>query len=141
MGQPSATCAEATRSRFCPEGRLNHGGRLHRGCIGAVCLALHSGVPIVPVGFYVTDRYAHVLRASVDGRATYGRWQFGGACQVEIGRAWWPRHCEPGSMAPGERKYGLERRLTDELMQQIETLVGQAKARARPNPVHDEYES
>ena len=136
-GQPEALMAAAGRHLrrgysivICPEGRLNHGGPLYRGGIGAVRLGLQSGFPIVPVGFYVAERHAHVLRATVDGRATHGRWQFGGACQVEIGQAWWPRHCEPGSPALDERKLGLERRLTDELMQRIETLVGQAAARA-----------
>jgi len=111
----------------CPEGRLNHGGRLHRAGLGTVRLALSSGVPIVPVGFYVADQHAHIVRATVEGRATYGRWQFGGACQAEIGQAWWPRLFEPG-----ERSVGLARRLTDELMQRIETLVGQAATRATP---------
>src|SRR5687768_15090736 len=41
-----------------PEGRLNHGGPLWRGKNGAVRLALETGVPIVPVGCYVPDRFA-----------------------------------------------------------------------------------
>jgi len=111
----------------CPEGRLNHGGPLHRGRIGAVRLALQSGFPIVPVGFYVADRYTRVVHANVDGRATYGRWQLGGTCQVEIGRPWWP-----GQRTPGDADQPQPRRLTDELMRQIETLVRQAQARAEP---------
>ena len=106
----------------CPEGRLNHGGPLHRAGVGTVRLALQSGFPIVPVGFYVADRHAKVIRATIDGRETHGRWQLGGTCRVEIGRPW-----RPGQMAEDDRGYREQRRLTDELMRKIATLVRQAE--------------
>jgi 1-acyl-sn-glycerol-3-phosphate acyltransferase len=111
----------------CPEGRLNHGGPLHRAGVDTIRLAMQSGFPIVPVGFYVADRHAKVIRATVDGRETHGRWQVGGTCHVDIGRPWWP-----GLMAEGDHCYREQRRLTDELMRQIGTLVCQAEARAKP---------
>jgi hypothetical protein len=46
---------------------------------------------------------------------------------VEIGRLWWP-----GQMAEGDRSYRLQRRLTDQLMREIETLVRQAESRVEP---------
>lgn len=109
----------------CPEGRLNHGGPLHRAGVGTVCLALQSGFPIVPVGFYVPARYARVIRANVGGRATFGRWQFGGTCLVEVGQPWWPE-----LEARGDHSYRVQRQLTDQLMEQIATLVRQAEARS-----------
>jgi 1-acyl-sn-glycerol-3-phosphate acyltransferase len=109
----------------CPEGRLNHGGPLHRAGVGTVRLALQSGFPIVPVGFFVADRHAKIIRAKVDGRETYGRWQVGGTCQVEIGRPW--RLEAMSQPLPGYRQ---QRCLTDELMRQISTLVQQAETRA-----------
>jgi len=111
----------------CPEGRLNHGGPLHRAGVGTVRLALQSGFPIVPVGFYVADRNARILRATVDGRQTYGRWQVGGACHVAIGQPWWP-----GQAAPGDGGYRQQRLLTDQLMLEIATLVRQAETSAAP---------
>jgi len=39
-----------------PEGKLNHGARLHRGRSGAAVLAIKSGAPINPVGFYVLPK-------------------------------------------------------------------------------------
>src|SRR5258708_1481990 len=131
-GQPAALLeGAACRLRqgysiaVCPEGRLNHGGPLNRAGVGTVCLALQTGFPIVPVGFYVADRDAKVIHATIDGRATYGRWQVGGTCQVAIGQPWWP-----GLAAPGDRSHGLQRRLTDQLMQTIAALVKQAQTSA-----------
>jgi 1-acyl-sn-glycerol-3-phosphate acyltransferase len=135
-GQPAALL-EAAACRLqqgysiavCPEGRLNHGGPLHRAGVGTVRLAMQSGFPIVPVGFYVADRDAKVIRATVDGRATHGRWQVGGACHVSVGRPWWPRLWPP-QMAEGEGSYRPLRRLTDQLMQEIAALVRQAETSA-----------
>ncbi len=131
-GQPDALLEAAGRHlrrgysiAVCPEGRLNHGGRLHRAGTGTVRLALQTGFPIVPVGFYVADRHAKIIRATVDGRQTYGRWQIGGTCYVEISQTW---QSEPA--ARGDRSYRQQRQLTDELMRQIGTLVQRAEARA-----------
>ena len=44
-----------------PEGILSHGNDLHQGKTGAANLALESGAPIVPVGFYVPDEHARMI--------------------------------------------------------------------------------
>jgi 1-acyl-sn-glycerol-3-phosphate acyltransferase len=133
-GQPAPLMEAATRRlrqgysiAVCPEGRLNHGGPLHRAGVGTVRLALQSGYPIVPVGFFVAERHLKIMRATVEGRQTYGRWQFGGRCQVEIGH---PFRLEP--TANGAPAYRQQRRLTDQLMEEIAALVRQAESRATP---------
>ena len=72
-GQPVPLLQAATRRLnqgysivVCPEGRLNHGGPLHRAGLGTVRLALQSGYPIVPVGFFVAERHLKIIRAKVD---------------------------------------------------------------------------
>jgi 1-acyl-sn-glycerol-3-phosphate acyltransferase len=107
-----------------PEGRLNHGGPLYRGRLGAVRLALETGAPIVPVGFHVPARHTHAVRLQVDGLPTVGRWQVGGRCTVAIGPAWRPDQ-ETGCGAPAQA-----RRLTDALMAQIAALARAAEALA-----------
>ena len=79
----------------------------------------------VPVGFFVAERNLKIIRANVDGRETFGRWQVGGTCQVEIGQ---PFKLEP--MANGAQAYRQQRRLTDRLMGEIAVLVQQAEVRA-----------
>jgi 1-acyl-sn-glycerol-3-phosphate acyltransferase len=110
---------------ICPEGRLNQGGALGRGHTGAVRLALASGVPIVPVGFYVPPRHVQTFSRTAGGRVHTGRWQMGGPIYVEIGEAWWPGAELAGR--PAARDY---RKLTDRLMAEIGALTRQAEERA-----------
>jgi 1-acyl-sn-glycerol-3-phosphate acyltransferase len=110
---------------ICPEGRLNQGGALGRGHTGAVRLALSSGAPIVPVGFYVPPRSVRTFTRTSGGRVHTGRWQMGGPSYVEIGEAWWPGRELAGK--PAARDF---RRLTDELMGRIGALAREAEERA-----------
>jgi 1-acyl-sn-glycerol-3-phosphate acyltransferase len=68
-----------------PEGVLNHGRDFHRARTGAVILAAESGVPIVPIGFYVPDRFMRTFYSDHYNRRTVGRWQFGGPSYLQIG--------------------------------------------------------
>ena len=47
---------------------------------GGCVLVIESGVPIVPVGFFVPDQYARPIKGHFHQRDTLGRWQFGGQC-------------------------------------------------------------
>ena len=132
-GRPDSVLAAAQRRLkqgyslyICPEGRLNQGGALGRGHTGAVRLALSSGAPIVPVGFYVPPRSVRTFSRNAGGRVHIGRWQVGGPIYVEIGEAWWP-----GRELPDRPKGGDYRRLTDQLMDRIAALALRAEARAR----------
>jgi 1-acyl-sn-glycerol-3-phosphate acyltransferase len=70
-----------------PEGVLNHGRDFHRARTGAVILAAESGVPIVPIGFYVPERFMRTFHSDHYNRRTVGRWQFGGPSYLQIGEA------------------------------------------------------
>ena len=71
-----------------PEGKLNHGNGLHRAGCGAAVLAKRSGAPIVPIGFYVSQRDTLTLKGKIDRRKTFARWQVQGCCYVHIGEPW-----------------------------------------------------
>jgi 1-acyl-sn-glycerol-3-phosphate acyltransferase len=45
-----------------PEGTRSHDGQLQPAHPGVVLLALHSGAPLVPVGYYGGESYTHNLR-------------------------------------------------------------------------------
>jgi 1-acyl-sn-glycerol-3-phosphate acyltransferase len=108
-----------------PEGYMSRPNRLRRGCAGAVLVALQTGAPLVPVGFYVPPPFIHTLRAHVFGRETVGRWQMGGRCFVQIGAPW-----QISPSAQSSRSYRVLRRLTDELMVRIAGVAQQAKEEA-----------
>jgi len=71
-----------------PEGKLNHGEKLRRGRSGVAILALKSGAPIVPVGFYVPQENTGMWRGRIRNRITKARWQLRGECYVQIGKPW-----------------------------------------------------
>jgi 1-acyl-sn-glycerol-3-phosphate acyltransferase len=108
-----------------PEGTLNHGRDLQRGRTGAVVLASESGAPLVPLGFYVPDRYMKTFHSNHYNRRTQGRWQFRGPLFLKIGE---PRII-PDSYVQQSDYAGL-RQASAQLMEYIATLVGQAKVEA-----------
>lgn len=109
-----------------PEGQLNHGKRLRRAGAGAALLAIESGAPIVPVGFYVPPTFIHLLKTGrLHNRDSTGGWQFGGKCFIHIGEPW---HLTSLQEANSYRKL---REISDMMMSKIGDLVQQAKDTAQ----------
>jgi 1-acyl-sn-glycerol-3-phosphate acyltransferase len=106
-----------------PEAKLTSTHQVTRAGTGVARLALAANVPIVPIGFYVPERYVRVFRGHTpEGRPTAGAWQVRGRTYIKIG--------SPLMIPPSEAReetYHVYRRLTDELMRTISTLTEQAK--------------
>ena len=94
---------------------------VRRAGAGATLLALESGVPLVPVGFYVPPQFVKVIKGHFHNRETIGWWQFGGRCIVRIGEPW-----QPFLTTTTDRSYRALRDLTDRLMARVHDLVQQA---------------
>ena len=71
-----------------PEGKLSHGKKLHRGRSGAAVLALMSGAPIIPVGFYIPPENIQMLTGRIHNRISKAFFQIRGECYVRIGKPW-----------------------------------------------------
>jgi 1-acyl-sn-glycerol-3-phosphate acyltransferase len=110
-----------------PEGRLNHGNDLRRAGAGAALLALESGAPVVPLGFYVPPESAPIFRKRFHGRIAVGRWQLGGRCFVCVGKPWQPSSI----VAQVDNRYRVLRDMTKQMMARIADLVRQAKEDAQ----------
>jgi 1-acyl-sn-glycerol-3-phosphate acyltransferase len=95
-----------------PEGTRSRDGRLYRGRTGIAWLALHAGVPVVPVGLTGTDRVQPV-------GATFPRPH---RVRVKFGEP-----IVPGSYA-GAVPALARRRMTDDVMDAIAALSGQERA-------------
>lgn len=109
-----------------PEGQLNHGKEMRRAGAGAALLAVESGAPLVPVGFYVPPKFIHLFKmSSFHDRESTGGWQFGGKCFIHIGEPWYP------TLIQENFNYRKLRSLTDSLMTSIGNLVHQAKETAQ----------
>jgi 1-acyl-sn-glycerol-3-phosphate acyltransferase len=109
-----------------PEGQLNHGKDMRRAGAGAAILAIESGAPLVPVGFYVPPKFIHLFKMGrFHDRESTGGWQFGGKCFVHIGEPWYP------NLIQENFNYRKLRMHTNSLMTSIGNLVHQAKETAQ----------
>jgi len=105
-----------------PEGKFNHGEGLHRGRSGAAVLAMKSGAPITPVGFYVPPENTKTLKRRVIEKVVKANWQIRGRCYVFIGK--------PFRVPPTQDKdlnTADIRKLTNFIMTRIEILIKNAK--------------
>ena len=112
-----------------PEGRLNDGKKLLRAYTGAARLALESHVPVLPVGFYTPPKFARPIASRMQGRATYGSWQFGGPSFISIGDTWQPGDEEVNLQNPYQYANVIHT-LTDDIMGRINIMVERARAYA-----------
>ncbi len=116
--------AEGSSVVVYPEGRLNTARELRRAGAGASILAVESGAPVVPMGFYVPEKYSRIFKGHLHGRENIASFQFGGPCIVNIGEPWKPLIDEV------DQSYRALRDVTQQMMAQIMDLVEQAKAEA-----------
>jgi 1-acyl-sn-glycerol-3-phosphate acyltransferase len=108
-----------------PEGKLNMNTGLHRAGNGAAALALNTGLPLVPFGFYAPEKNIRIIRSRFFGRSTIGGWQFGGKLIVQFGEAF----RLDTSSSTGDLKENL-RKQTEIIMGRIDMLSQQARAEA-----------
>ena len=104
-----------------PEGRMSGSREVRRAGAGAALLAIETGVPLVPVGFYVEPKFIKEIKGRFHDRNTVGWWQFGGHCVVNIGEPW-----QLMVQEKTDRSYRYLRDLTDKLMNNVQELVNQA---------------
>ena len=99
-----------------PEGRLVRRDARVRAKSGVVRMALETGVPIVPLAFYVRSQDVINVHIPWDKSIPPGDWQISGKCYVRFGKPWMP-----------DPNRSLEVQ-TEELMKQIYTLVDQLES-------------
>jgi 1-acyl-sn-glycerol-3-phosphate acyltransferase len=104
-----------------PEGKMSGSREVRRAGAGAALLAMETGVPLVPVGFYVEPKFIREIKGRFHDRETVGWWQFGGKCIVNIGEPW-----QLAVQEKTDRSYRYIRELTDKLMNNVQDLVNQA---------------
>jgi 1-acyl-sn-glycerol-3-phosphate acyltransferase len=106
-----------------PEAKLTRTHSVTRAGTGVARLALAANVPIVPIGFYVPERYLHIFRGQTrEGRPTAGAWQIRGKTYINVG--------QPLSVSREdckEESYQVYRRVTDDIMRTIAELAEQAR--------------
>lgn len=108
-----------------PEGQMTLRSEKREPGTLAVRLAIITGVPIIPISFYVPGKHIRTLKFSWFGKPKISRWQIRGKCYVSIGKPWYP--AKSMKNRPNSKQI---RQLTHQLMTRIEehTLLAMEQA-------------
>jgi 1-acyl-sn-glycerol-3-phosphate acyltransferase len=112
-----------------PEGKLTGTHKVLHAGTGVARIAAETGAPIIPIGFYVPNKFIKIIRSRQRGKETIGGWQVGGCCYVNIGeplRAYIDEN--------KEKSYLYYRHFTEQLMDRILNLADQAEKLALKKP-------
>jgi len=96
-----------------PEGRLVRRETRIKAKSGVVRMALETGAPIIPLGFYIRPQDLITLRIPWNDNIPPGDWQIAGKCYARFGEPWSP---DP------DKAVAIQ---TEELMERIYKLVDQ----------------
>jgi 1-acyl-sn-glycerol-3-phosphate acyltransferase len=112
-----------------PEGKLTSTHKVSHTGTGVARLAVESDAPILPIGFYVPNKFIKVFRSHQRGMETVGGWQMGGCCYVKIGEPLRATFDEKM-----EKSYLYYRHFTEQLMDRVMNLADQAERLALKTP-------
>ncbi len=101
-----------------PEGRMNNGGQLYRAGAGAAILAAQTNVPLVPMGFFVPEKFTRLIKSKYQNRPAFGSFQLGGLCVIQVGKPWLV-----ASRGQIENNYHSLRETTEQIMGHIAELI------------------
>jgi 1-acyl-sn-glycerol-3-phosphate acyltransferase len=105
-----------------PEGRMNNGKELFRAGVGAAMLAVQSEVPLVPMGFFVPERFTRLITSKYQDRPAYGSFQFGGTCYIQVGKPW-----QVSDRHSSQNNRYILRETTNQIMDYIAELIDMAR--------------
>lgn len=114
-----------------PEGRMNNGGQLYRAGAGAAILAAQTNVPLVPMGFFVPEKFTRLIKSKYQNRPAFGSFQFWGSCIIQVGKPW-----QVASRGQLETNYHSLRETTEQIMGYIAELIDLARKYAGYPPVN-----
>jgi 1-acyl-sn-glycerol-3-phosphate acyltransferase len=105
-----------------PEGKLTTTHDVSHAGTGVARIAAETGAAILPIGFHVPAKFLKIIRGHQRGKETIGSWQVGGCCYVNIGEPFRASFDEKM-----EKNYQFYRHFTQQLMDRINNLAGQAE--------------
>ncbi|MBM3151053.1 MAG: 1-acyl-sn-glycerol-3-phosphate acyltransferase [Chloroflexi bacterium] len=124
---------EAGRSvAIFPEGEISPAdGGFHNPRSGAARLALKSGVPVAPLGIYLSEKHCKRIRATLEGKPDLVAWYLRGPYAITIGKAM-KFHGSAADMP-------LVRSVSETIMQSIRSLAQESRRRALAWAVQPDY--
>jgi 1-acyl-sn-glycerol-3-phosphate acyltransferase len=115
---------EAGRSvMIFPEGRISPVDSFHAPRSGVARLALQTGVPIVPLGIYLSEQGCKRIPTTVDGEPDLVTWYLKGPYAVTIGKPLW--------FSGDSNDRPLVKTVAENVMQNIRALALESRVRAQ----------
>lgn len=116
LEQARQTLKEGRSVTIFPEGLVSPaGGRFNSPRSGAARLALSSGVPVIPIGIYLSDKGCRRIPATFEGEPDIVTWYLRGPYAITIGK---PMHFR-GDVDDKD----FVRKVSENIMQSIRALV------------------
>jgi 1-acyl-sn-glycerol-3-phosphate acyltransferase len=106
-----------------PEGLISPPDGFHPPRSGVARLALQTGVPVVPLGIYLSEKNCKRIPTTLDGEPDMITWYLRGPYAVTLGA---PLHFGGD---PGDRS--LVKTVAENIMHHIRTLAAESRTRAR----------
>jgi 1-acyl-sn-glycerol-3-phosphate acyltransferase len=123
LDQARQTLEKGRSVTIFPEGLISPaGGKFNPPRSGVARLALTSGVPVVPVGIYLSDKGCHRIPATFDGEPDIVTWYLRGPYAITIGK--------PLSYRGDVNDKDVVRKVAESIMQSIRSLAMDSQQRA-----------
>jgi 1-acyl-sn-glycerol-3-phosphate acyltransferase len=115
---------EAGRSvMIFPEGQISPVDGFHAPRSGVARLALQAGVPVIPLGIYLSEKGCKRIPTSVDGKPDLITWYLHGPYAVTIGKPLW--------FSGDANDKPLVKTIAESVMQNIRALAQESRQRAQ----------
>lgn len=121
LEQARQTLAEGRSVVIFPEGLISPAGGFHAPRSGVARLALQAGVPVVPLGIYLSDQGCKRIPTTLDGEPDLITWYLRGPYAVTIGKPLW--------FSGNDNDRSLVKTIAENVMRQIRELVQESQER------------
>jgi 1-acyl-sn-glycerol-3-phosphate acyltransferase len=122
LDQARKTLGRGRSVTIFPEGLISPaGGKFNPPRSGVARLALSSGVPVVPVGIYLSDKGCHRIPATFDGEPDIVTWYLRGPYAITIGK--------PATYSGDANDKDLVKKVAENIMQSIRSLAMDSRRR------------
>ncbi len=106
-----------------PEGLISPPGAFHAPRSGVARLALKTGVPVVPLGIFLSEKNCKRVPTTLEGQPDIITWYLRGPYAVTIGKPLW--------FSGDDNDQPLVKTIAENIMQQIRELAGESRQRVQ----------
>lgn len=123
LDQARQTLEKGRSVMIFPEGLISPPGDFHAPRSGVARLALKTGVPVVPLGIFLSEKNCKRVPTTLEGQPDIITWYLRGPYAVTIGKPLW--------FSGDDNDQPLVKTIAENIMQQIRELAGESRQRVQ----------